>query len=1148
MGLTADVNTWRIKTIPGMNTKQETFELNGNWVEKAQNCRFEEELGAVSKRKPISYFNAVADKIGTSPIIGLYRYYYTGGAKFVSVSDTSAYVGTDSSGVFTAIRTGLTAGKRTIFLTYDDLLFAFNGYDNTWVYDGSGDNVTWELGSCKAKAGDGTGITRTDISYTITYDDDSICSGAVSNIISSVTNKDIDLSCIPLGPVGCVNRKIYRKSSETGGVYRLAGTITTSTQTTFTDNTNDLSSATVRPDVTDAIPKGNIPIVFRERLFLAGDPNKPNTIYYSYPYLPHIMLQTTGPDTLEVSPEDNDEITGLAIHMGMLNCIKKNNLRKIYVTGPDDTWYAEDPVIFCGSPAPWSVVSTSRGIVFLGWDHWYLYNGVSVDPIIDQFDTADILQANYSDVVSYFHDDHLLAAYTDATLATQYHNRVMRYNIKRDKLSYDTINCNCFASKRGDDELGQLYYGSSKEGFVYKASQETMIYRLGSKSDANLGTKTNIFVGGTESSPYIEIGSTTSALAIPNNICIFWDDNFTNPGSGWTELTSVDGRFVMIDTGAPTTGSVGKTVNSDTGSTEATVQSWRLFYKNATTTEYEFPTNSIVMYDQPTPPTGYMSIASGKYIKIDSVVSSGTERIWSTTGTGAAYGLDTLTDFNFIKKVGEADTWDGASKYVYALYYSAAALTNGWSDATTTYKGFLRTLHSEPTRSLGGDTEYDIDLLNDFLDTTHTVTSTLTEGTDSSNPIGTYGSTHDGNDSSFYQYYIHHSGDGRVIGEMTSEHTWIDAIRVESTKLKAHYERYTLHHYDEYAATFRQQLKISGTWTTVSEKVFPRAHDYNGTPENSHANIAYDVSTKYAVVTSTPVASTPTTVSNTAVAAATGWDDVTGYRTYLYGEDYGYEGDRQQWVKMDIYEEEAFGQYNYATFNLAKKVLGKMKDYNAALDAHTSSTATWESPTMQINSTEVGKLYWNEDVEGSDTLSLYFKTGATQAACDAASYSSAIDNYNGSELSSYISANIWIKYKIVFGASATPTSNPRVYTADGFLVKFLYSQQSVEAETEVEFIYSLGYRNFDLPMTDKIHKKIGTIHEGSEGSFKLMWETENSDDEFVIDLTANSERWSSFFQDTAMGENLNVTIYKNDNYEFMLKEINGIYSPLKLLL
>jgi len=1185
MSLTPNVTPWRIKTIPGMNTKMEDFELQSNWVETAQNCRFEEKLGTVSKRKPISYYNStVITGASTSPVVGLYRFYTSSGTtKFVCVEGTTVWVGTDTTGTWTSIRALSNSGKRTAFIVYNDLLMGFNGYDKPWVYDGSSDNVTWELSSCKAVAGSGTGITATSISYTVTYDTaDAIVTGAVSNTIATVTNKSIDLSNIPLGPVGCAQRRIYRKDSLTAGSYRLVTTISNNTTTTYSDTTADVSATAALPTVTDNIPVGNIPCLYRERLFLAGDPSNPNTVYYSYPFLPHIMLQTTGPDTLEVSPDDNDEITGLAVWGGFMICIKKNSIRRMYVTGPDSSWSAEDPLSHIGTPAPWSVVPTSVGIVFLGWKHWVLYNGSVDTAFMDEFETADILPSRYSETVSFFHEDHILAAYTDTTLAKQYHDRVMRYNIKRQKLSYDTLNVNCFTAKRGGDETGEIYYGSSQAGYVYKGSNEELTYKLNTKSQCNLGTKSDVYVGGTEADAYIQIGSTTSASAIPSNICMLWDQE-TDPSSGWTEVTGFDGRLILISDG--TVGTTGDAVGiSGTTFSTAITRDYRIFKKNATTTEYQFPDGAIIFWDQTTPPDGFSTVTepNGKFIVIntemdlddpeknilvgtitdwatgteyavgDQVIQSSTTYVCAiahtagifatdladvywTAQTGSASNIENKLELYAIKKTGEAPPWTGLSYYVYALYYAAADPGADWTDVSATYKDhYLYIKNAQvPTAVHGIDTASKIDWVQ-LGEVTHTETETATAtnsgGADVSPNEQNYTYTegtaegfdfaYDRDTDTYREYYAKHTGDGSVTTTLTHEHTWTDARTISRVYAKMGQATYGGNYKDSHR-TYTVYLKISGTWTSV---------DTSTTTDSSGSN------TKY---------SETRTVDET-----TGWSDVTGIKVELSGYAYSYEGtSRKQEVWLQIYEVRCEGYMGSVIFHLCKKILGKMQDYNSAIGSAALTSGTWTSPSMQINASSLSKLYWNETVATGDDVYLNFRTGATKTACEAAGWSTpAIQDPNGTSLSAYVTADVWIQFQIVFSAVDTTVANPKVYFSDGFLVKFLYSQQATAAETAVEFIYSVGYRNFDMPMMDKIHNKIGTVHEGSDGSFQLKWETENSNNEFSISLYDYPEKWSSFYQDTAMGEKMNITVYKNDLHDFRVKEINGVFTPQPMLI
>jgi hypothetical protein len=147
-----------------------------------------------------------------------------------------------------------------------------------------------------------------------------------------------------------------------------------------------------------------------------------------------------------------------------------------------------------------------------------------------------------------------------------------------------------------------------------------------------------------------------------------------------------------------------------------------------------------------------------------------------------------------------------------------------------------------------------------------------------------------------------------------------------------------------------------------------------------------------------------------------------------------------------------------------------------------------------------------------------------------------------------IAVNPWIQYLMEFSATNSTSSNPTLYSADGFLLKFSYRRAGAIAETSVEFIYETGEMNHDEPMVDKIYKRIASEHVGTIGSFTVIWETENASGQFTFDLARFPRRWQSFFQDNAMGEKISLRFYKNDLYDLTLKEFKGFYTPQPMLI
>jgi hypothetical protein len=1270
MPLTSDLKPWYIKTLPGMNNKLEVLEKQDKWVNTAQNCRFEDEPGSVDKRSPLTYYNDTSLGLGES--LGIYRYYgSSGNIKTIYCWNTSVYVGNDGAGTLTPIRTNLTSGKRMSFETYRNLVIGSNGFDNIWVYDGSADNITWELGSCKAKVGAGTGITATSISYQVTMDGDVYTCGAVSNTVSAATNQSIDLTNIPLGPIGTADRKIYRKDSGTGGAYKLVTTIANNTATTYTDTATSGSLGTTIPPVTDDMPKGSILQVHRERLFISGDPNEPNRIYFSNVYAPWFIQVTTQDDFLDIDRDDGDEIMGIPIQLGVMVCIKKNTCRKVYVSSPTsgadpDTWYAEDPSAWVGARSQGSIVQSPRGIVFLGWDHWYIYDGATVAPCIDEFDVENVLPSSFSKVVCYYlQTDVLLAAYTDRTLATTFNNRLMLFNFRRNALAYDTVNVSAITAQTGDDESGEIIYGDSTQGFIYKTEVSDIFYKLQRKSDANLGTLNSVFVGGTEASPLIEIGAITSAVAIPNDVCIFWDDTASTPGSGWTEITGIDDKYIKISTG--TLQSTGNVTYSVGDMTSISYSSFRLFKKNATTTEYVFPEGAVVLWDSPGIPDGFQEASSPtNYIRVNATsVTGGTESVYikaspqvsfdsvdyttlvfnkashglsngyrvkingttiptgldssisyyvitasagsfqisltnggavvsfTSNGTAVYYtrsdgtNFDNTVAFRFIKKVGEQSTWDGVNQYVYCLYNSASAPGLDWTDITSTYEGrYLIVGDSTPTVSDGDvTTKTSIDLVN-LTDTAHTYSGSATDGA----------LTIDGDDATYMSGTVGWSAGAPGNSSVYSEHGFLFPRTITSVKYKVSASASGSGSTDN-GCTVRYHIQYAldsdpATWVTFTGLSAESNQNSGGGGGSTSASVSGNATSSVGTIAN--VIKIRALVTIEGYANESGGGSATGY----------------------IYTIEAYGPPSqYVTFRLSKKILGKMQDYNAAiLTPYTNGT--WISPGIQTNAETFGEMQWNELKDASDEIDFFTRTGATQAsvengtACVAdntankftavghglvntnrvtldatvmptgivktrvyfvvgvagsdfqvalTSGGSAVDfTTNGTSVTFKkwegpmsdpngvlipSTANIWIQYLIAFTAVDTTVSSPRVYFVDGYVVQFSYIKGRVYAEASVEFIYSIGKRNFDEPFVDKIFKKIVSWHQGDTGSLKVQWETEENSGEFVIDLQNYPTRWESFFPDTAWGRELNLTFYKNDLNTLKLKEFSGIYTP-----
>lgn len=529
MALTSPMQPWYIKKFVGMNSRIEDNEMSVEHSVLTQNARFEGEPGAVDKRYPISYYNSTKMNDPDDEYVhSSYRWNNGENSILMAASKDKMYIGSDSDGVMHQIKSGLTEGKYFNFVVYKSQCIFGNGYDNTLVTDGSTDYVCWELGACKAKlASGGSNLdSAATYSYKLTFDDGALVTGAVSNTVTTSSGyRKVTLSFIPQAPSGYLNIKLYRTEGG-GSTYKLLDTYVaadaewtnagTTDPTTYTDDIVDASLTDVYPAVTDAPFKGNLLQIHRERLFISGNPNEQNKIVYSEPYLPHYIQHVVNSRFMEISKDDGDVIQGIPISLGVMLCVKRNSFRKVHITTPTsgaspDSWYADDPIQYVGTPSERTILQTPYGIFFLNRDGWYLWDGSKAQPVMDEFDPEDILESDFSNCVAHFFntkDGLILMSYTDSTTASPSKNRQMVYNWKRQAMSVDTLYIGSYASYAADSS--ELFYGDSRTGHMYYGinSEKFAVYNKKSEIEALDVTYTETSVGGEEDSPTLRASRT----------------------------------------------------------------------------------------------------------------------------------------------------------------------------------------------------------------------------------------------------------------------------------------------------------------------------------------------------------------------------------------------------------------------------------------------------------------------------------------------------------------------------------------------------------------------------------------------------------------------------------------------------------------
>ena len=1145
-GLTKPESPYFVKALEGQDTTTKDLSLTGKG-DIAQNCRFGTEFGSVVKRPTMAFYNSTAE--GNS-IQSVYRYYRKANdtAYLIQINGNLIRVGNDSNGTFATIATlPSSTGHRFTAVTYNDLALFSTGYDNIMQTDGA---VAWELGSCKAALGSSGSIDSGNHYYACIFvtSTQDVVNGAVSNTVTSIGSQ-VNLSNIPIGPTGCTARKIYRTTAG-GNTLKLLTTISDNSTTTYADNTADSGLGTTMAGVNNDMPKGKYLYVEQERLFVTGDPNAANTVYYSELYLPHFIATASSDlSTIPASDyydfvgrNDNDIITGMAGYLGITFVFKQNSIRPYYIAGTPDTWTLGGIVSKQGCPAPYTIVSTPYGILYQGWDFYYTFNGNWSLPFFTEFLVQkEMSSARQMMSVAEYHRGQYMVAYTDASLGHQYHDRVLVYDIITKQLAIDkggtmtgspgtNVNINCLCSARGGSDEGQLYAGDSISGYVYKYNRDTQVIKYTSISDLNTGAYTEASSINSENNPILtcetldDMNYSTDALAqaawvtsqtlaskkIPPNLGNGLDGAVTI--SADTTLTG-DMNYTSL------TISSGVTL---TGSSNSTIYCLGTLTINGTLATYDSLSDLTICAQTITVGTGG-SINGVMYLRANTINNSG--NIQTEVGDGAPASYSQYQQGgNLSGSCSSMDTF--ASCTVTQLSYSLYAHgdTDGYSSAPNSsasctveilQNGSWTTLYSNS--SGGGGHPHNASLSGPSTGSWTNVTGI--RASSSSSASADHDCAVSGN-TSISAYisptcdYINSTG---TVPVSTDTSDFGNALDCYSENAIVNQGNYSLRIVAPAGAdTFNQYLvkTISATdlgpHNTLLIDVYALRSGANfqfGIGNSAYTDNLYNITV--------PVANTWSTLAIT-ISSAT----------------------RNAITKL------GFKITNSDSGNII--CIDNIRPSN--------STATWVSPVLNINASTLGNMYWNQYLGTYGTVSVYTRNASTSSGCSSSTWSSALSNPAGSPIvSTGGSTNPadmqYFQFKVVMTTAQTQTPNPDyaqfpcLFQESSYVIKFDYYKALNAAESAVEFKYRTGYRNFDEPFADKIYKKIVSVHEGIEGQVTLSYDLDNETGQsysYTIDLSQDSYRWESFFPDTAFGRAIRFEWYKNDAYDFKIKQIGAI--------
>lgn len=514
---------------------------NGEYqAQISQNIRFNTELGSISKRNPILTYGTIP---GGNSLLGLFRYYnYNGSKVLLAGSGSNIYTGNDTTSAFTNIFTLSQPDHKESWLTWNNQAIMVDGYNNDVKYDGSSSSAT-NLGAPLATdSGTGSGGPGTgNYTYEVgCYTNNSNSSGpyefdfAVPSNTLVATGHTINLTMVPqctdndfLGePI--VGRYIYRTKAN-GSTYYLLATIANNSAVTYTDTTPDISLSTVYPNIAGATqsspPQGILSLVFQGRLWIANNPSYPSRVYYSEINDQEMFLPSS---YFDIRANDGDQITMLADVLGVITIGKNNTIQKIQtptITGqPQSDWTITDPFAYVGCVSPYSVQNTPIGIMYLGNNGIYYFDGNFSTLLSRQVTPTirDISNNNFQIAYSAFYQNQYFLAYTSSASGATTNNRVLVYDLISHSFNIDTSNIGVFTVERGGNDIEILYGGDSNTGNVYSYTNGSRDIINNTQADFS-GTFNNAWYlpvsgGGNAQQALIELANTATIDALVGTV------------------------------------------------------------------------------------------------------------------------------------------------------------------------------------------------------------------------------------------------------------------------------------------------------------------------------------------------------------------------------------------------------------------------------------------------------------------------------------------------------------------------------------------------------------------------------------------------------------------------------------------------------
>lgn len=467
--------------IRGQNSIVSPTQIKPNELAEMTDCQLVEDGKIKCPRSGQSYYGASSG----SKVPGIFSYYKSDGTRqLLKIDGTTLKKYTDATTWTSISGYTYTTGLNTNGIMTYDRMYLCNGIDPLTYYDGS---VIQSFTSISAPTI--SSVTRTggsNGSYTFSYKiraktnvGSTACSAAVSATIDQAELDSTHYMTIAWSAVtNATGYEIYgRKDGFWFYMGEVEGQATTSYRDDGTDTPNEAFEAT-DVDTTEG-PIASYIAVYKDSLFLAGDPSHPSRLYYSGggDQVNNFTISGGG-GFLDISRDDGQKITGLVLFKDKLIVFKEDSIYQFSFTSSGLPQIAQ-VTSSIGAVAPRSIVVVEndvfflsrRGVFSIGNEQGFAFDvlrtnelSARVRPVMQAIDGAYIQNASAIYVTSSDFNLYILS-YTPSGSTTN--SKAVVYD--RERLAWykwTNIQANCWTTYRGTDGITHYLYGDDSTGYV----------------------------------------------------------------------------------------------------------------------------------------------------------------------------------------------------------------------------------------------------------------------------------------------------------------------------------------------------------------------------------------------------------------------------------------------------------------------------------------------------------------------------------------------------------------------------------------------------------------------------------------------------------------------------------------------------------